>query len=146
MAHKVTCENCNNTFDFTAEPEVAMGWVLCPKCGCKVNQEGEARNLAVGELRPYKNEHAARIKEPGQYDSFARKNNYFKDGIHAIFGIKKKDDKKVSEVQSIRFDKNKFTVKQAKKWLKDNGWKYIKFEPAEGTKFIEIITDLLGIN
>jgi hypothetical protein len=82
------------------------------------------------EKRPYPNEHAARIKEPGQFDSFRRKNNEFGDGIHVIYGIKDEE----SEVQSIRFNKNKFTVVEAKKWLKDNNWKYISFEPASEEK------------
>lgn len=81
------------------------------------------------EIRPYKNEHAARIKSPGQYDSFRRKNNYFGKGIHVIFGIKGKK----SEVQSIRFDSSKFTVKEAKAWLKKHGYKPILFEPATGS-------------
>ncbi len=82
------------------------------------------------EQRPYPNEHAARIHNPDKYDSFRRKNNEFGDGIHVIYGIK--DSK--SEVQAIRFDKNKFTVSEAKKWLKDNNWKYISFEPASEEK------------
>jgi len=80
------------------------------------------------DKRPYPNEHAARIKEPGQYDRFRRKNNEFGDGIHVIYGIKEEED--VTEVQSIRFNSKKFTVAEAKKWLKDHDWKYIKFEPA----------------
>lgn len=75
---------------------------------------------------PYKNEHAARIKSPGQYDSTRRQNNKFKSGIHAIFGIKGKK----SELQSIRFSSNKYTVAEAKQWLTSNNIKYIKFEPA----------------
>lgn len=82
------------------------------------------------EQRPYPNEHAARIKEPEGFDSFRRKNNEFGDGIHVIYGIKDGE----SEVQSIRFDKNKFTVSEAKTWLKNNNWSYIKFEPASEEK------------
>ncbi len=78
---------------------------------------------------PFANEHAARIKSPGQYVRFRRKNNHFKSGIHVIFGIKKNGS---SEVQSIRFNKNKFTVAQAKKWLRDNNFKPLLFEPATG--------------
>ncbi len=80
---------------------------------------------------PYPNEHAARLKDPKQYDEFRRSNNKFGGGIHAIFGIKTKP-KRVSELQSIRFDKNKFTVAQAKKWLRDHNYKPIRFEPATG--------------
>ena len=81
------------------------------------------------EIRPYESEHSARIKKPDQYDSFARKNNEFGKGIHVIYGIK--EEKDISEVQAIRFDAKKFTVKEAKAWLKEHDWKYIKFEPAK---------------
>lgn len=39
-----------------------------------------------------------------------------------------------TEVQSIRFPKDKFSVAEAKKWLKDHKKKYILFEPAKVTK------------
>lgn len=81
---------------------------------------------------PYPNEHAARLKEPGQYAEFRRENNKFGDGRHAIWGIKKKPRK--VELQAVRFDAKKHTVAQAKKWLKDNGYKPILFEPASGGK------------
>jgi len=76
---------------------------------------------------PYPNEHSARLKDPGQFDSFARKNNETGEGIDFIFGIKNGK----SEIQAIRFNKKKFTVKEAKAWLKDKDIKYIDFEKAE---------------
>jgi len=79
---------------------------------------------------PYANEHAFRIKEPSQFDSFARKNNEFGDGINVIYGIKEGK----SQVQSIRFSSSKWTFAEAKKWMKDHDWKYIKAEEATGTK------------
>lgn len=91
--------------------------------------------------RPYVGEHSARIKDPKQYDKFRRKNNEFGDGIHVIYGIKTEEDK--SEVQSIRFDSSKFTVSEAKKWLKDHNWKYIKFEPASDSKEVKTFFGLL---
>ena len=76
---------------------------------------------------PFPNEHAARITDPGQYKGkFARSNNKFGEGIDAVFGIK--DGK--SELQAIRFKKNKFTEAEAKAWLKDHEYSPIKFEPA----------------
>ena len=71
---------------------------------------------------PYKNEHAARIKPPGQYERFTRKK--ITDGVDAILGIK--DDK--SEIQSYRFDKSIFSVDQAREWLKKNNIKFMTFE------------------
>ena len=75
---------------------------------------------------PYINEHAARIKDPKQYDSFDRKNNDLFPGIHIIYGVK--DDK--SEVQAIRFDAKKFTEEEAQEWLEVNNYEPIEFEPA----------------
>jgi len=80
---------------------------------------------------PFPNEHAARLKDPGQYDKFRRQNNQFGQGIHPIYGIKTKP-KRIAELQAIRFDSSKFTVAEAKKWLKDHDHKTILFEPATG--------------
>lgn len=88
------------------------------------------------DSKPYANEHSARITDPGKYDEFRRENNKFKDGIHAIWGIILKPKRK-SELQAIRFDKDKYSVAEAKKWLKDNDIEYIAFEPAKG-KDLEI--------
>lgn len=73
---------------------------------------------------PYPNEHAARIHPPGQYDSFVRKN--IAPGIDAIFGIK--DGK--SEIQAYRFDRTKFSEKEARQWLAEHKASFIDFEPA----------------
>jgi hypothetical protein len=73
---------------------------------------------------PFPNEHAARIKDPKQFDDFARKN--IKPGIDIILGIKEG----ISTAQSYRFKKDKFTIEQAKQWLKDNDIQFISFEAA----------------
>ena len=82
------------------------------------------------DMRPYPNEHAARLTDPAQYDSFARKNNDFGDGIDAIYGIK--DGK--TELQAIRFQADRFTAAEARKWLQDHDFKPIIFEEATGMK------------
>jgi hypothetical protein len=79
---------------------------------------------------PFLNQHAARIKSPGQYDKFARKN--IAPGIDIILGIKGN----TSETQAYRFDKNKFTVKQARAWLKEHNVKIISFESASAQESI----------
>lgn len=79
---------------------------------------------------PFPREHSARLKSPDQFKRFRRQNDKFASGIDAIWGIKIKDGKEVVELQAIRFDKEKFTVGQARKWLKDNNIKFISFEPA----------------
>ena len=79
------------------------------------------------EEKPYPNEHACRLEDPDKYVRIRRENDKFGDGIHAIWGIQ--EDKPV-ELQAIRFDKNKYTVSEAKKWLKDHDYKCKLFEPA----------------
>ena len=100
-------------------------------------------NLKSIEIRPYKGEHASIITSKSRYSKFIRVNNKFGSGIHVIFGVRKSDDK--TEVHSIRFTASKFTVAEAKKWLKDHNWKYIKFEPAIQVKnFSDIISSLIN--
>jgi len=79
--------------------------------------------------QPYKGEHSARINDPDKYDDFRRENNHFGAGIHVIFGIIEEPERK-SEVQAIRFDADKFSVTEAKKWLREHDYKPILFEPA----------------
>jgi len=79
---------------------------------------------------PYPNEHAARVKNPNLFekDSFRRKN--IADGVDIIVGKIKGESKLTT--QAYRFNKDNFTVAEAKKWLKDHDIKYIDFEPASG--------------
>lgn len=83
---------------------------------------------------PYPNEHAARFVNPDKrkFRDYRRDNNKFGQGIDVIFGILRnpKPDGAKTEIQAIRFDASKFTAAQARKWLKDNGYKPISFEPA----------------
>ncbi len=95
--------------------------------------EEEEKEKKYGELidideKPYPNEHACRLEDPDQYIRFRRQNNKFGEGIHAIWGIK--GGGKPVELQSIRFSKERFTIDEAKKWLKDNDYKCKLFEPA----------------
>jgi len=92
---------------------------------------------------PYPNEHAARFKEPGQYIRIRRENDKFGAGIDAIWGIKKSGGEEVTELQSIRFSKSKFTAAQARAWLKEHDMTPIKFEAAKETTSDDIM-DALG--
>ena len=76
---------------------------------------------------PFPTEHAARLKQPGSYKRIRRENDKFAAGIHAIWGVKEDD---TVELQAVRFDKSKFTVAQAKQWLKDNNRVPLEFEEA----------------
>lgn len=76
----------------------------------------KAANLSV---KPYPTEHAARQESPDAFVKFRRVNNAFGEGIHAIYGI---DSHGKTHVQTIRFDVTKFTVSEARTWLKDHGY------------------------
>jgi hypothetical protein len=87
------------------------------------NDEGE-----IVELKPYPNEHACRINDPGKYIRIRRQNDKFGSGIHAIWGVQ--GGGKPVELQAIRFDKTKFTAAEARKWCKDHDHVCKPFEPA----------------
>jgi hypothetical protein len=78
---------------------------------------------------PYPSEHAARVKNPDDFekDSFRRKD--IAPGIAIIIG-KEKNGNGSMVTQAYRFEKTKFTEAEAKKWLEDHKVKYISFEPA----------------
>lgn len=94
--------------------------------GHKFSELRKINDIEYSEDRPYANEHAARLTDPSQYDSFARKNDEFGDGIDAIYGIKDGN----TELQAIRFDKSKYSVKEAKEWLELHEFEPIMFEEA----------------
>jgi len=87
---------------------------------------------------PFPNFHAARQTDPDQYDKFAHSKNKLGNGIDAIFGIKNGK----SEIQSIRFNKTKFTVAQAKKWLKDHDFKTTVEPASEAETFSTSTSDV----
>ena len=77
---------------------------------------------------PFPNEHAGRMKAPGGFkpDSFRRKK--IAPGVSMIMGRKKGET--TMTAQSVRFDKDKFTAAEARKWLADHDMKPISFEAA----------------
>ena len=106
----------------------------CPECGEPVvkeeeeEKEKEEKSFTPPDAKPLPNEHAARMADPKQFDKVRRQNNKFGDGVHAIWGVTA-DGKMV--LQSIHFDKDKFTPEEAKKWLEDHDYKPTTFEPAK---------------
>lgn len=64
---------------------------------------------------PFRTEHVARQHDPGNYTRFFRKK--LADGISAIMGIRSDG---ASEVQSVRFKSDYYSVDQAKSWLRRN--------------------------
>lgn len=79
--------------------------------------------------RPYPNEHAARLHDPGQYDELRRVNDEGGPGVDFIYGIKGNDP---AEIQAIRFATDKFSAAEARKWLGDHDFSPIEFEEATG--------------
>lgn len=77
---------------------------------------------------PLPNYHSARIYSPSRYRGFAYKRDMFGPGIDAVLGIL---DRRNAEIQSIRFDRCRYTIKQVRAWLKKHP-EYIplKVEPA----------------
>jgi len=89
------------------------------------------------EERPYPNEHACRLKDPGDYEKFARKNCYQKsDGkcIDYIFGVK--DGK--SEVQALRYPKKIWSASDAKSHCSSKGG---TFEAAASKEYDEALEE-----
>ena len=113
-----------------------IAWALWGGDAGKTWSEREYEKIksdrSLDDARPYANEHAARLKDPEQYDSFARKNNEGGEGIDFIYGIKDG----VSELQAIRFDKTRFTTQEAKAWLKSHDFEPILFEEASERKIM----------
>jgi len=92
-------------------------------------EQMEKEDRSMQEMRPYANEHAARIRDPDLFDDFRRENDRGGNGVDFIYGIKDG----TSEIQAIRFDKDVFTVAEARAWLERNEFEPIEFEPAIGS-------------
>jgi hypothetical protein len=89
---------------------------------------------------PFPNYYSARIEDPSKFDSFAYDKNKLGNGIDVVYGIKSG----VSTIQSIRFDKDKFSVSSAKSWLKDHSkFKFISFESVNKYKdYMSLLTKI----
>lgn len=79
--------------------------------------------------KPYPNYHAARVKGPGLFLR-VRVLQTTKSGVMIYGGPLKTDPKGPAKTQALRFPKEKFTVVQAKAWLKEHKQEYNLFEPA----------------
>ncbi len=122
---KCACDECGYVAD-------AVLGSKCPECKTgdmkpKAKEKAITDLLADGGewqlfpvLKPYPNEHAARQSDPSKYVRFARQKDKGGEGVDFIFGITK--DGKI-ELQSVRFDRKRFTPEQAKDWLKDHEMK-----------------------
>lgn len=82
---------------------------------------------------PFPNEHAGRVKSPSAFieGSFRRKK--ITEGVTLIVG-RLKDGDGSAVAQSYRFDREVFTAKEAKAWLKEHDVTVKLFEEATGEK------------
>lgn len=83
--------------------------------------------------KPYPNFHSARVRNPGLFLR-VRVLQTTKMGVMIYGGPLKTDPRGASKTQAVRFPKDKFTVAQAKAWLKEHKQKYTLFEPATESK------------
>lgn len=83
---------------------------------------------------PFEKEHSARIVDPDEFEEFRRVNDELGKGVDVIFGLRESDG---SEIQAIRFDKDKFTPEEARAWLKDHKFTPILFEEAKSKRLSE---------
>jgi HK97 family phage prohead protease len=111
----------------------------------------DADEVSDVEMKPYANEHACRLQDPGKYDNFARQNCKAKsDGkcIDFIFGIKGGK----SELQAMRYKKDVWTADAAKSHCSGKGGsfeaaksvdEYIRLHP-EDRELLEKAIELLS--
>ena len=104
--------------------DAGQGWANSKADRIKAIQDRSAVELE----RPYPNEHAARLKDPDQYDSLRRVNDEGGSGIDFIYGIKGGE----SEIQAIRFRSSQYSPAEARAWLAEHGFDPIEFEEATG--------------
>lgn len=124
----------------TQEDAVARG--LVEETTLEDSEEGieEETLLTISEdlaVKPYANEHACRLKNPDQFDSFARQNCKIKHDdkcIDVIFGIK--DGK--SQIQAYRYPKDVWTAATAKKHCTDHDG---SFEAAKEESYLRLHPD-----
>jgi len=104
--------------------DAGQSWATSKADRIKALQDRSAVDLE----RPYPNEHAARLKDPDQYDSLRRENDAGGSGIDFIYGIKEG----VSEIQAIRFRSSQYSPAEARAWLVEHDFDAIEFEEATG--------------
>ena len=121
--YKCECIDCG--YKTTSEKHCKD--IKCEKCGGEMRRQerpGTGKRIYKKEIKPYKNEHSCRLKDPKQYDSFKRGKRK-SDGkeYSVIYGIKKGK----LEDQAYRYNKDIWTENEARKHCKKHNG--IKFEP-----------------
>jgi len=70
---------------------------------------------------PYPNEHSCRLQPPGKYDRFRRETNFQGSGYDVIWGMRTEGGKTVTEMQAIRYPKDKWDEARARNHCGDKG-------------------------
>ena len=104
-----------------------------------IKADRSLRAMPQNDERPYPNEHAARLIDPGEFDSFRRDNGAGGEGVDFIYGIKESEPVRL---QAIRFDAERFTPTEARQWLGDHDHTAIMFEEATGEKARELTAEM----
>jgi len=79
---------------------------------------------------PFPNVHSARVKSPANMKEGSFRTKKLSGGVTVLMARPKAGGGLTA--QAYRFDRKKFTVAQAKAWLKEHNVKVIRFEAASG--------------
>lgn len=92
----------------------------------------EAREVTTKEvvLKPYPNEHAARVIDPGAFELDSLRSKTLPNGVRLIMGRERGSE--AMTVQAYRFPTDHYTEQAARAWLKENKVEHLTFEPATG--------------
>ena len=85
-------------------------------------EEGSMRAEFADKLIA-RDEHTARLQDPGRFDSLHRKDGFFDEGVVTIFGVKAGE----AELQSFCFQTAVFTPAEARRWLREHGFAPVSF-------------------
>jgi hypothetical protein len=106
------------------------------------------------ELKPYPDEHAARLQDPDGFDKFRRskggkvEGRDVPDSVSVIWGHVNGKGEDAWAAQALRFPVSNWTAEAARKWLKDNEVDPLAFEPASdktADKIREVIEGLKAL-
>lgn len=101
----------------------------------------DSDSMIPAEAKPYPNEHACRLEDPSQFDSFARRNNAATvkgKSIDYIFGIKAGK----STLQAMRFSKDVWTTSEARAYCAEKGGIFETAKEQVVQSLTELITTL----
>lgn len=102
-------------------------------------------DLEPTDGKPYPNEHACRLEEPSQFDSFARRNNAAQvDGkrIDHIFGIKNGK----SKLQAMRYPKDVWQASDARTHCNEKGGSFEAAKELAAGYIVKILESLRNTN